>query len=211
MIGNVTLHKRLVLIRKRFQFSIRTALVAITLLAPLCIYIGDYLMKRSHPDFVLPTPSEYAEILKEWQLQNAARGTVTVPTKKKPSAHAQDLVESFPPRGLEYWKSQAKKIEPGMHEWALYRHVPPANIGTSFLRPQKNTQVFVYAVDSELAAMCEVTVKAGTAPSFSSQVVRFHGFVEHNLAYDEWGSLDADKITFDDDDQARVTFVVDGA
>lgn len=194
----------------RFQFSIRAALVVIALIAPLCIYIADYLRKRNHPDFVLPTPAEYAAKLQEWESKNAARGTVTVATKKTKSAHAQDLVDSSPPLGIEYWKARAKSIEPGMHAWALYRHLPPANIGTSFLRPEKNTQVFVYAVDSELAAMCEVSVESGVGPISINRVVRFHGFVKHNLACDEWGSLSPGEIDFDDDDQATILFASDG-
>lgn len=193
----------------RFQFSIRTALVAVALLTPLCFYIARYLEKR--PDFVLPTPAEYAAKLKEWEAQSAARGTVTVPTKKKPSEHAQDLVASFPPLGIDCWEAKAKNVEPGMHEWALYRHVPSANIGISFLRPGKDTQILVYAVDSELAAMCEVTVEGGAGPSSLVRVVKFHGFARHNLACDEWGSLDAKDMTFADDDQAKLIFANNGA
>ncbi|EMI19117.1 secreted protein [Rhodopirellula maiorica SM1] len=189
----------------RFQFSIRTALVAIALLAPLCLYVAACLKKR--PDFVLPTQAEYAAKLKEWETQSVSRGTATVPTKKTASQHAQDLVANFPPLGIEHWEATAKHVESGMHEWALYRHLPSANIGISFLRPGKNTQVLVYAVDSEFAALCEVTVEGGTGPSSLTRVVKFHGFAKHNLACDEWGSLCAKDMTFNDDDDASLVFV----
>lgn len=190
----------------RLQFSIRTALVAIALLAPFCIYVADYLRRRQHPDFVLPTPTEYAAMVREWKTRQHVRGIATVPAKKMPSAHAQDLVDRFPPLGIEYWESKSENVEPGMHEWALYRYVPPANRGISFLRPHKGTQVFVYAVDSELAAMCEVTVEGGSGPDSLVRVVKFHGFAEHNLACSEWGSLDAKEIVFDDQDKGTVLF-----
>lgn len=189
----------------RFQFSIRTALVAVALLAPICFYIADYLTKRQ--DFVLPTPTEYSAWLKMREEQMAEDGIVLA--KKKASVHAQALVARCPPLGIDYWEARAKEVEPGMHDLALTRQVPNANIGTSFLLPGKGTQVIVYAVDSELAAICEVA-ETGVGPNSIFRVVKFHGFAKHNLAFDEWNSLDAKELTFDADDKVHVVFGSDG-
>ena len=136
--------------------------------------------------------------------------------KKNATVHAQALATRSPPRGLDYWESRATKVLPGMHELALKRQLPNATIGTSFLVPWKNTQVLVYAVDSELAAICEVTVDATTVgpksagPNSLERVVRFHGFTEHGLAFDEWGSLDAETLDFDEQGRAIIRFGADG-
>ena len=190
----------------RLRYSVRALLIAVALSAPVSLYLVEYL--RTRHDYVLPTPTEYTALIRELTTRMSRDGVAVV--KSRASVHAQSLAKRCPPLGIAYWESQAMNVKPGMHKLALYRHLPNQSIGTSFLVPQNDTQVMVYAVDSQLAAICEVTIESGAGVNSLVRVVKFHGFAEHNLAFDEWGSLDAEQLRFDDDNHALVVFGEDG-
>lgn len=110
-----------------------------------------------------------------------------------------------PPRGIEYWRQQAAMVEPGMTTYALFKYVPNASSSGSWLIPNKDetTQVFYYAVDSQYAALCEMTASDGTQ---SQRVVRMVGFFPHNLQFTDSRTLNLTNLDLKNPREPIVSF-----
>ena len=172
--------------KRRLRFSLRTILVGVPIAAVAFLLAARYLERRV--DYVDPPDYGKSALLTQAEVDRFVKES-----NKGRDVYASELLLSHPPLGITYWQQQAAKLEPGMTSFALFKYVPSASMSGSWQIPRsigETTQVFYYAVDSEYAALCEMTTYGPGSP----RIVKMLGFYSHDLRFTDDGSLNISKL-----------------
>ena len=185
--------------KRSLQFSLRSILIAV-LCAAFISLLGSWYMKR-RVDYV--DPPSYAQ----WRQPTQSEiDRLIAESKKGSDVYVTEISEQHPPRGIEHWRQQADELRPGMTTFALLKYIPAASPRGSWLIPRSSggtTQVFYYAVDSEYAALCEMTAIDGTR---SPRVVKMLGFYSHQRQFTDFGALNITKLDIKSGPEPIVVF-----